>query len=86
MTEVSKVKVLDERVRTDVRMSKSILKILGQQGQLLGIPKNSMFVMGACLLAARLAPVVSGGKKRKIMLDKVKVVFLKIVAEAYKEA
>ena len=77
-------KVLDDRVRTDVRMSRRVLTILGEQGRVLGLPKNSMFTLGACLLAAQLAPMISGTKKRSLMLDKIEALFSDIVSEARK--
>ncbi len=77
---------LDERVRTDVRMSERVLRILGEQGQKLGMPKNAMFTMGACLLAARLVPLIQGVKKRSAMLDKIEALFWETIKEARKVA
>lgn len=75
---------LDQRVRTDVRMSARVLRILGEQGRVLGIPKNAMFTIGACFLAARLTPLLSGVKKRGVMLDKIEALFEETLESARK--
>lgn len=77
---------LDERVRTDVRMSKRVLRTLQEQGEVLGIPKNALFTIGACFLAARLIPLLSGVKKRAQMLDDIENLFKEVLEEARKTA
>lgn len=73
---------LDQRVRTDVRMSERVLRILGEQGRVLGIPKNAMFTIGACFLAANLTPLLAGVKKRGVMLDKIEALFAETLESA----
>jgi hypothetical protein len=67
-------------------MSERVLRILGEQGRVLGIPKNAMFTIGACFLAAQLAPLLRGVKKRGVMLDKIEALFAETLESARKVA
>lgn len=73
---------LDKRVRTDVRMSERILRVMDEQCQTLGIPKNAFFTMAACILAVKFVPLLKGTKKRKTMLSNIEKLFQETLDEA----
>jgi hypothetical protein len=74
---------LDERVRTDLRISGRVLRVLGEQGRKLGIPKNALFTLGACLISAKLVPMLARGpRKRNEMLDDIEALVVKTISDA----
>ena len=73
---------LDKRVRTDVRMSERILRVMDEQCQTLGIPKNAFFTMAACTFAVKLVPLLYGVKKQKIMFANLEKLFHETLEEA----
>ena len=77
---------LDERVKTDIRISERVLRVVSEQSQTLGIPKNALFAMAVCLLSVRLVPMLAGVKKRATMLSRIEVLFQETLKEARKAA
>ncbi len=77
---------LDERVKTDIRISERVLRVVSEQSQTLGIPKNALFAMAVCLLSVRLVPMLRGAKKRSTMLTKIEGLFQETLKEARRAA
>lgn len=77
---------LDERVKTDVRISGRVLRLVTEQSHVLGLSKNALFTLGACLLTAKLVPLLRGVKKRSAMLDRLEDLFRGTIEEARRAA
>ena len=77
---------LDERVKTDIRISEQVLRVVSEQSQTLGIPKNALFAMAVCLLSVRLIPMLKDTKKRSAMLAKIEGLFQETMKEARRAA
>lgn len=77
----SNIGPLEDRVKTDVRLSKSVLKQVELLAYKIGVPKNTFFVLGISLLASQLLPLLASDKKRKDLLRDVEKLFQKTMKD-----
>jgi aryl-alcohol dehydrogenase-like predicted oxidoreductase len=68
-----------------VRVPDALAAHVGDLSRKLGVPMNAFYVLGAGLLAARLAPGAATKRDRKAALDFLEKELTGILAEARKE-
>ena len=71
---------LDERVKTDFRITKRVLRHLGDHAIALGMSKSGYVCMAICNQLISFAPLLKGVKKRQLMLDDVEEFFQKALS------
>lgn len=72
---------LDERVKTDIRISERVMRHIEDAIHPLGIPKNTFFTLASCDYVVKLAPLVKGTKKREKMILDIERLFQKTLKE-----
>ena len=73
---------LSERVKTDMRLPRVLIKHVEEMAELVGIPKNAFFTVAAAQLATVLSKRYAPGKKRRKMLDELEALMLKTFSDA----
>lgn len=76
---------MKNRVKTDLRLPKQLVKQVEACCEALGVPKNAFFVLAAIRLAAEMGPIMPG-KKRITLLIEIEKIFQKVISEARKAA
>ena len=74
---------IGKRAKTDLRLPRLLIKAVEAVCYALGIPKNAFFALGAARLALKLAPLIPGRKRGRLVQDLEKIV-LKTLDEAKK--
>ena len=83
MGKMSMLGAMGQRVKTDLRLPKLLIKQVESICYALGIPKNAFFTLGVAGLALQLAPLLPGRKRARLVQDMEKIV-LKLLAEVKK--
>ncbi len=73
--------MLDERVKTDIRMPVAVHADLDELCHDLGLTKNAVFMLGMVDAMSRLIPLVKNKRKRKTMIKNIESMFQKIIDE-----
>ena len=73
-----------DRQKTDMRMPYPLATRVEEMAEILGVPRNAMYAMGAALLCVTMAGMVHPGKKRLQLLAEMKTLFQKVISEAEK--
>lgn len=77
---------LSERVKTDMRLPRALIRHVEEMAELVGLPKNAFFTIAAAQLAASLARGYVPGKKREKMLRELEREIQKIFRDAREAA
>jgi hypothetical protein len=75
---------LNERVKTDMRLPRLLIKHVEEMAPLVGLPKNAFFTVAAATMAALLSRQYAPGKRRAKMLDALEKEVQTIFREARK--
>lgn len=70
-----------ERVKTDLRMPKFLIRRVGEVCAALGLGKNAFYSMAGAMLALKFIPLVAGKKRSRLVQD-LKRFLLKAIEEA----
>ena len=85
MVSTSILGAVNERVKTDVRLPKSLAKDVERVARAMGIPKNAFYAVAAGLLIATLGPAMPG-KKRTQLLQRAEKLIQKVITGALNAA
>jgi hypothetical protein len=76
----------NKRQKTDMRMPYPLAKRVEELAELVGVPRNAIYAMGAAHLCALLSSLVHPGKKRAQLLQELEDLFQKVISAARKVA
>lgn len=73
-TDLTDLSDLGERVKTDIRLPRTLLDHVDRVCQAVGLPKNAFITMGTALLVVLLSPLVPGRRRKTILANAEKIV------------
>jgi len=68
-----------DRVKTDIRLPKALVKHVDAVCEILGVPKNAFFVLAAGKLVVELSPLLSTKAKRSVIVRDVEALFQRVL-------
>lgn len=74
------------RQKTDMRIPYPLAHRVEELAELVGVPRNAMYAMGAAYLCSLLSPLVHPGKKRLQVIRELEELFQKVIEGAKKAA
>lgn len=86
MTKDAVLGLMKDRVKTDMRLPYALSVRVREMANLIGVPQNAVYAMGAAYFCVLLSSMMSPGKKRGQLLRELREFLQKVLSEAEKAA